>query len=63
MRYRVIIETEFVGTHDTFNRSLRLNLATGELAKVISGEIVYVAAETADTAVVSRDGKILGTAH
>lgn len=57
MRYRVIIETDFIGTRATFARSLRSMMHTGELAKVISGDIVYVATEVADSEVISHDGK------
>lgn len=58
MRYRVIVETDFAGSARAFRESLRANLLTGELAKPIPGEIVYVATEPADTSVVSHDGKI-----
>lgn len=56
-RYRVIIETDFAGSAKVLRDTIRSALQLGDLAKSIPGEIVYVATDLAETAVVSHDGK------
>lgn len=57
MRFRVTIETDFAGNARTFRESLRSTFLTGELAKAVPGDIVYIATDLAETAVVTHDGK------
>lgn len=57
MRYRVVVETDYVGSYEQIRNQVRTALQLGDLAKSIPGEIVYLAMDIADTAVLSHDGK------
>lgn len=58
-RYRVVVEFETTHTAEGVRAECRNSLAHGRLAECVPGEIVYVATDIAETAVLSHDGKTL----
>lgn len=51
MRYKITIETDFIGNRETFKRSLHID----EIQRAISGEIVYLAFEEVTQNVIIED--------
>lgn len=60
MRYRLIIETDFSGNRKEFANCIRAQIANNNLFGNIPGEVVYVATDITEPAVIMHEGsKIL----
>lgn len=59
MRYRLIIETDFAGNRKEFANCIRDAIEQDRLFARIPGEVVYVATDITDAAVITHDGKII----
>lgn len=59
MRMRLIVEVDYDGTAQGFRAEIRNSMKHGRLREAVPGEIVYVANDIADTAVISHDSRTL----
>lgn len=58
-RYRLIVEFETTHSAEGVRAELRNSLAHGRIGECVPGEVVYVATDIAEAAVISHDGRTL----